>query len=72
MTRMVLVAGALALAACASPSSTVDTNPDGPLASTVASTDTVAVRKLCIAPDSVLSGKKPCVLRADYAGVRKF
>ena len=62
----------LALAACTVPSTTADTKPVGPLQVAVASTDTTGVRKLCISPDSVLSGKKPCVLKADYAQVRKF
>ena len=38
----------------------------------VSPTDTAAVRRLCTAPDSVLAKRAPCVLRGDFAGVKKF
>lgn len=70
--RVICSITVLAFAACTVPSTTTETKPAGPLQVAVAPNDTAAVRKLCISPDSVLSGKKPCVLKADYAGVKKF
>ena len=39
---------------------------------TIAPTDTATVRRLCVSPDSVLAKRKPCVLRPDHVGPRRF
>jgi hypothetical protein len=71
MRRPLLALVILALAACSSSRPPRDSVATGqPLV--VSATDTATVRRLCASPDSVLANRAPCVLRADFKGVRRF
>lgn len=64
MLRLACVLSALVLGACHTPPSYVKTAvPPAPMLLAIAPVDTPAVRQLCVAPDSVVAARKPCVLR---------
>jgi hypothetical protein len=55
----------IALAACTAPASRRE-------AALSPVTDTATVRRLCAAPDSVLAGKRACLLRDQRAIIKVF
>lgn len=71
MKSLTLLASLALLAACG-PTKAPVTPPAEARTAAISPTDTATVRRLCTAPDSVLAKRAPCVLRADFAGVRKF
>lgn len=62
---------ALALAGCAT-RTRPDTVATPAPARRVAALDTAAARRICAAPDSVVAGRAPCVLRNQAPPIRVF
>jgi len=70
--RYVCALAVLLAGACARP--TPRDEPAAPALSpaAVASMDAATVRRLCVAPDRVLAGRRPCVLRDQRLPLRVF
>ena len=62
MIRVFCVISVLAFTACTAPPRYIY-DPHGPVQLAISPSDTAAVRQLCVEPDSVVAGEKPCRLR---------
>ena len=62
MIRVLCVISVLAFTACTAPPRYIY-HPHGPVQLAISPSDTAAVRQLCVEPDSVVAGEKPCRLR---------
>ena len=64
MLRILCAACVVLFSACTTPPSYVRTTAKPrPMTIALAPVDTPVVRQLCVAPDSVVAERKPCVLR---------
>lgn len=63
MLRALFVVTVLALSACTLPREHYVTESAGDVELAVSPSDTSAVRQLCVDPESVLAGRRACVLK---------